>query len=56
MSADRISTISYGKEKPLDPGHNEEAWGKIVEVTSSSYRNRKRMGRKIGRLRKEGPC
>jgi len=28
MSADRISTISYGKEKPLDPGHNEEAWGK----------------------------
>ena len=28
MSADRISTISYGKEKPLDPGHNEEAWAK----------------------------
>ena len=26
--ADRISTISYGKEKPLDPGHNEEAWAK----------------------------
>lgn len=26
--ADRISTISYGKERPLDPGHNEEAWGK----------------------------
>ena len=27
MGADknRISTISYGKEKPLDPGHNEEA-------------------------------
>jgi len=24
----RISTISYGKEKPLDPGHNEEAWAK----------------------------
>lgn len=23
---DRISTISYGKERPLDPGHNEEAW------------------------------
>jgi peptidoglycan-associated lipoprotein len=22
----RTSTISYGKEKPLDPGHNEEAW------------------------------
>ena len=24
----RIKTISYGKEKPLDPGHSEEAWGK----------------------------
>jgi peptidoglycan-associated lipoprotein len=24
----RISTISYGKEKPLDPRHNEEAWAK----------------------------
>jgi peptidoglycan-associated lipoprotein len=24
----RIFTISYGKEKPLDPGHNEEAWAK----------------------------
>jgi peptidoglycan-associated lipoprotein len=28
ITADRISTISYGKEKPLDPGHNEEAWAK----------------------------
>ena len=24
----RISTISYGKEKPLDSRHNEEAWTK----------------------------
>jgi len=24
----RLSTISYGEEKPLDPGHNEEAWSK----------------------------
>ena len=24
----RISTISYGKERPLDPGHNEGAWAK----------------------------
>ena len=24
----RISTISYGREMPLDPGHNEEAWAK----------------------------
>jgi peptidoglycan-associated lipoprotein len=28
MPADRFSTISYGEEKPLDPGHNEEAWRK----------------------------
>jgi len=24
----KISTVSYGKERPLDPGHNEEAWAK----------------------------
>jgi peptidoglycan-associated lipoprotein len=28
ISQDRISTISYGEERPLDPGHNEEAWTK----------------------------
>jgi len=28
ISADRISSISYGEEKPLDAGHNEEAWSK----------------------------
>ncbi len=28
LSADRISTITFGKEKPLDPGHHEEAWAK----------------------------
>ena len=28
ISPARISTISYGKEKPLDPGHNEDAWAK----------------------------
>ncbi len=26
IASDRISTISYGKEKPLDRSHNEEAW------------------------------
>jgi peptidoglycan-associated lipoprotein len=26
IASNRISTISYGKEKPLDKGHNEEAW------------------------------
>jgi peptidoglycan-associated lipoprotein len=28
ISTDRISSISYGEEKPLDTGHNEEAWAK----------------------------
>jgi peptidoglycan-associated lipoprotein len=28
IKADRLSTISYGKEKPADPGHDEAAWAK----------------------------
>ena len=28
VSADRIRTISYGKDKPVDPGHDEAAWSK----------------------------
>jgi peptidoglycan-associated lipoprotein len=24
----RLKTVSYGKERPLDPEHNEEAWAK----------------------------
>lgn len=28
IAADRIRTISYGKEFPFDPGQNEAAWGK----------------------------
>ena len=28
IASDRISTISYGKERPLDKGHHEEAWAK----------------------------
>jgi peptidoglycan-associated lipoprotein len=28
VKADRIKTISYGKEMPVDPGHTEEAWAK----------------------------
>lgn len=28
VAADRLSTISYGKEKPLNPGHDEAAWAK----------------------------
>jgi len=23
-----MDTVSYGKERPIDPGHNEEAWAK----------------------------
>jgi len=28
IDAARLSTISYGEEKPLDPRHDEEAWAK----------------------------
>jgi peptidoglycan-associated lipoprotein len=28
IAADRVSTISYGEEKPMDPAHNEDAWSK----------------------------
>jgi peptidoglycan-associated lipoprotein len=28
VSANHLSTISYGEEKPVDPGHDEEAWAK----------------------------
>jgi len=28
VAAGRISTISYGKEQPIDPGHDEDAWSK----------------------------
>ncbi len=28
VSDARLSTVSYGEEKPFDPGHNEEAWSK----------------------------
>jgi peptidoglycan-associated lipoprotein len=26
ISADRVTIISYGKERPVDPRHSEEAW------------------------------
>jgi peptidoglycan-associated lipoprotein len=25
---ERMATVSYGEERPLDPGHNEEAWAR----------------------------
>ena len=28
VKADRLAMISYGKERPFDPGHDEAAWAK----------------------------
>jgi peptidoglycan-associated lipoprotein len=28
IAAERLRTVSYGKEFPFDPGHNEPAWAK----------------------------
>ena len=28
IAADRLETISYGKERPIDPASNEEAWAR----------------------------
>lgn len=28
VKADQLKTVSYGKEKPVDPAHTEEAWAK----------------------------
>ena len=28
ISENRLATISYGEERPVDPGNNEEAWAK----------------------------
>ena len=28
IAPDRLSTISYGEEQPLDPGHDEAAWSR----------------------------
>ncbi len=28
VDAGRIETVSYGEERPLDPGHNDDAWAK----------------------------
>ncbi|HEX7078800.1 MAG TPA: peptidoglycan-associated lipoprotein Pal [Candidatus Eisenbacteria bacterium] len=28
IPANRMTTISYGKERPFDPGHSEDAWSK----------------------------
>ncbi|HEX3917480.1 MAG TPA: peptidoglycan-associated lipoprotein Pal [Caulobacteraceae bacterium] len=28
VAAARITTISYGKERPIDPGHDDQAWAR----------------------------
>ena len=28
VAADRLSTVSFGKERPLDPGNNEASWAR----------------------------
>ncbi len=28
IAASRLTTISYGEERPLDPGHKIQAWAK----------------------------
>jgi len=32
IAPSRLTTISYGEERPADPGHNEEAWAKNRRV------------------------
>jgi len=43
IDAQRIETISYGKERPVDPAHDERAWalnrrddGQVLVATSSA--------------------
>ncbi|MDY7018204.1 MAG: peptidoglycan-associated lipoprotein Pal [Nitrospirota bacterium] len=38
ISSNRLSTISYGKERPADPGHSETAWAKNRRVEFSIVR------------------
>lgn len=37
VAASRISTISYGEEVPLDPGHDETAWAQNRRVHFSAF-------------------
>ncbi len=37
IQEDRIRTISYGKDKPVDDGHDEEAWAKNRSATTVAY-------------------
>jgi len=35
MDANLIDTISYGEDRPADPGHDKDAWLRIAAVSSS---------------------
>jgi len=37
IDAGRLFTISYGEQRPVDPGHNEAAWAKNRRVQFSRY-------------------
>lgn len=37
VTANRLDTISYGEEVPLDPSHNESAWAKNRRVHFSAF-------------------
>jgi peptidoglycan-associated lipoprotein len=38
VAADRLRTVSYGKERPLDPASNEAAWAKNRRVHFTTAR------------------
>lgn len=38
VDAERIQTLSYGEEQPLDPGHSESAWRVNRRVEFALYR------------------
>lgn len=40
VSTSRMQTISYGEERPADPGHNESAWAANRRAEFSFYQNR----------------
>lgn len=37
VSAERIQTVSYGEERPVDSGHNEEAWSRNRRAEFALY-------------------
>jgi len=36
VSTDRVRIVTYGEERPADPGHNESAWGKNRRAESKA--------------------